>query len=78
MITHNLDAKHTVELAEVSNLNMAAEFGLELLNKMHGAGGDGAVINVHSNNDKLLDLRQELVENGLIYSRLIIAQGNKD
>ncbi len=77
-IVHDSDAEHPVELAEVSDLNVAAESGLELFDETHGADGDGAVVNVHSDNDELLYLRQELIEYGLIHSRLLVAQGNKN
>jgi hypothetical protein len=77
-ITHDSDAEHPVKLAEVSDLDVVAEAVFELFNEVRGGRGDGAVVDVHSDNDELLDLRQELVEYGLIHSRLLVTQGNKD
>jgi hypothetical protein len=65
-VTHNSDAEHPVEFAKVSDLDVAAEPGLEVFDEMCGAGGNGAIIDVHSDDNELLDLRQEFVEDGLV------------
>jgi hypothetical protein len=77
-IAHDSDTEHPVKLAEVSDLDVAAESSFELFNEVCSGCGNGAVINVHSDNNELLGLRQELIEYGLIHSRLLVTQGNKD
>jgi hypothetical protein len=67
-VVHDLDAEHPVKLTEVSDLDMAAESSFKVFNKMLRAGSDGAVVDVHCDNDKLLDLRQVLVEHSLVDS----------
>ena len=56
---------------------MVAEPGLEVLDEAHGAGGYRAVIDMHSDDYKLLDLREEFVKDCLVHFRLFVAQRNE-
>ena len=57
---------------------MVAQSCLEVLNEAHRAGGDGAVIDVHSDDYEVLVLGNKFIEHGLVYSRLIKAQGEEN
>ena len=52
---------------------MVAQSCLEVLNEAHRAGGDGAVIDVHSDDYEVLVLGNKFIEHGLVHSRLIKA-----
>jgi hypothetical protein len=55
-----------VELTEVCDFNVLAQAGLELVNKMHVAGSDGAVIHMDCDNCDLILRLVVFVENGLV------------
>ena len=66
-IAPHLDAEHPVQFAEVSDLDVAAQACLEILNEACRAGGDGAVVNMHSNNYKVLILGNKFIEDCLVH-----------
>jgi hypothetical protein len=55
-----------VNLAKVCNLNMFAQTGLEVFNKVEVAGSNGAVIDVHCNDCDLVFGLVLLVKYGLV------------
>ena len=67
-VTPDLDAQHPVQLAEVGDLDVAAEPSLELIHEAHSAGSYGTIVDVYGNNDKLLDLGKEFEEDCLVNS----------
>ncbi len=78
LIAPHLDAKHPVQFTKVSDLDMAAQSCLEVLNEVCHAGGDGAVVDMHSDNYEVLILGNEFIEDGLVHSRLIKAKGKEN
>ena len=76
-IVPHLDAKHPVQFAEVSDLDVAAQSCLEVLDEARRAGSDGAVVDMHSDDYEVLILRDEFIEDGLVHSRLIKGLGRR-
>ena len=77
-ITPHLDAEHPVQFAEVSDLDVAAQACLEVLDEVRRAGGNGAVVDMHSDDYEVLVLGNEFEEHSLVHSRLIKAQGKEN
>ena len=68
LITPHLDAKHPVQFAEVSDLDVAAQACLKILDEVHHAGSNGAVVNMHSDDYEVLISGNEFVEDCLVHS----------
>ena len=74
-VTLDLDTEQPVQLAEISDLNVLAEPGLECVDSDSVAGCNGAVVHVHSNDDNCMWGLGVFVENSLIDFALLEAKG---
>jgi hypothetical protein len=78
VIVFDLNAKHPVQLSEISDLEMLTEAGLEFLNKSDGGGNNQAVIHMDYHNSELAFDNDGSEVNGLIHSALLESKLDKD
>jgi len=65
-ISFDLYSEHPVKLPEVGDFDVLVKTGLEVVDKAEGAGGDGAVVDVHRDNCELVLGLVLLVKHGLV------------
>src|SRR5580698_4156272 len=74
----HLDAKHPVKLAKVGHLHVLPKTCLEGIDGGGAVRGDGAVVNVHGNDNKNLRGLEMFVENCLVDLALCESEAGKD
>ena len=77
-VAFDFDAEHPIPLAEVSNLNMLAKAGLEVLNEADSGGDDHAIVHMHHDDGQLALVHDHLEIDGLVNSALLETEGDED
>ena len=62
----DLDSEHPVKLTKIGDFDVLPKAGLEVLDKAEGAGSDGAVVDMHHDDCKLVSGLVLLVKYGLV------------